>query len=174
LCPITIPKGDEIKERNLGRAAGIYNSHGKLAAELGSAAIGWNDKLATELDKTYLSMAIDTLRKLIIDDKFSRLLELTPQDILTISTTTDESGGLKLLANYFNHRSTHKDTRKKFNDLIVTDKLKFIMMMFEVFKEFQNMEKEEFNKTFSVLGPYLEILIEAGDYLAAKPIDFFS
>jgi DNA polymerase I-like protein with 3'-5' exonuclease and polymerase domains len=161
----------EIKERKLERGANVYNMHGKLSCELSSAAISWDDELATKLDKTYLSTAMDTLKKLLLDDKFSKILELTNQDILDIQTASNEASVLKALCKkYFNPRSAHKNTRDKFAKLIVTDKLRFVMMMYEVFKEYQNMTKDDFNMAFPNLGPLLTKLLGISNYTEAHSL----
>jgi uracil-DNA glycosylase family 4 len=173
---------EEIQKLGLGRVCEIYNNLGKLGFEMESSGIAWNDELATKLDKVYLDTAIDSIRSLLMIPRFQSILpsslstdkDFIPvascsQDILEIQTTTE----IDNLTKFFNPRSTHKDTRDRFSKLIVTPRLKFLMMLFEVFKEYQN-SKDECFKEYPILGPALEqIIAEPNSAERFKIIDTF-
>jgi uracil-DNA glycosylase family 4 len=156
----------EIKEASLDRAAEIYNSLAKLGFEMESAGIAWNDALATSLSNVYLEKAVSSLRSLLMISSFQKILKSPnsntgqtiadcPGDILTIQTTTD----IKALSAYFNPMSNHDDTRAAFSALVTTERLKFIVLMHEVFKEYE-VNKEECAASFPVLTPILEGILE--------------
>jgi uracil-DNA glycosylase family 4 len=162
----------EINKLDIARITEVYNNLAKLGFEMEASGIAWNDTLASELDKVYLGTAIDCLRTLLMVPKFQKILpslslsteeKIVPlaechQDILEIQTTTE----LNHLTKYFNPRSNHKNTRDYFNKLIVTWRLRFLMMLHEIFKMYQN-SKEECLKEYPVLGPLLEQIIAEPD-----------
>jgi hypothetical protein len=162
----------EVKELDIVRISEVYNNLGKLGFELESSGIAWDDELATKLDKVYMDKAIDSLRSLLMTPKFQKILPSkslstennlvflrdSSQDILEIQTTTN----LNDLTKYFNPRSNHKDTRQRFSDLIQTGRLKFLMLLADVFKEYQN-DKERSLKNYPVLTPLLEDIIKEPD-----------
>jgi uracil-DNA glycosylase family 4 len=163
--------GEEVQKLGLVRVSEIYNNLGKLGFELEASGIAWNDELATKLDKVYLDTAIDSLRSILMIPRFQKILPSSlstdqtfvpvidnTQDVLEIQTTTE----LDNLTKFFNPRSNHKDTRDRFSKLIVTPRLKFLMMLFTVFKEYQN-SKDECFKEYPVLGPTLEQVLAESD-----------
>jgi hypothetical protein len=148
------------------RAAEIYRSLAKLGFEMESAGIAWNDSLASSLNDVYQEKAVNSLRSLLMIPRFQKILKSPnsntgqkiadcPQDILTIQTTTD----LKAMSVYFNPRSTHKDTKAAFSALIATRRLKFILLMHEIYKEYK-VSKEECIANFPVLTPILEGILQ--------------
>jgi uracil-DNA glycosylase family 4 len=158
----------EINKLDITRVTEVYNNLAKLGFEMEASGIAWNDTLASELDKVYLGTAIDCLRSLLMTPKFQKILPSLSlstedrrvplaechQDILEIQTTTE----LDHLTKYFNPRSNHKNTKDSFSRLIVTARLRFLMMLHEIFKVYQN-SKEECLREYPVLGPVLEQII---------------
>jgi uracil-DNA glycosylase family 4 len=158
----------EIESLKIERAAEIYNCQAKLGFEMESAGIAWDDELAAVLDKQYDKTAITCLRNLLMVPKFQKILPSptlsteeknvpvaeSSQDILKIQTETNVLN----LMEFFNPRSTHVTTRERFNNLIVTPRLKFCMLLYEVFKEYQNSKEEAFHN-YPVLGSILESII---------------
>jgi hypothetical protein len=159
----------EIQTMKIERAAEIYNCQAKLGFEMESAGIAWDDELATSLDKKYSETATVCLRNLLMIPKFQKILPSPTlstkdkdvvfisecsQDILQIQTETDTHNLMK----FFNPRSTHIKTRDQFSNLIVTARLRVTMMLYEVFKEYQNSKEEAFNN-YPILGPILESII---------------
>jgi hypothetical protein len=156
----------EIKAAGLERGAEIYNSQAKLGFEMESAGIAWNDTLAGYLSDVYIEKAINSLRSLLMVPKFQKLLKSPnsetgekiadcPEDILTIQTTVD----IDVLTSYFNPRSNHQDTREAFSRLITTGRLKFIVLIHEIFKEYE-VNKEECATNFPILTPILEGILQ--------------
>jgi uracil-DNA glycosylase len=164
--------GAEVQRLDIVRISEVYNNLAKLGFEMESSGIAWDDKLASELDRVYLNKAMDSLRSLLMMPKFQTILpshslstedKFVPlvdchQDILEIQTTTD----LDNLTKFFNPLSNHKNTRERFAKLIVTGRLRFLMMLHAIFKEYQS-GKEECIREYPVLGPTLEQIITEPD-----------
>jgi hypothetical protein len=137
-----------------------------LFGRLESAGIAWNDALATSLSDVYLEKAVSSLRSLLMISRFQKILKSSnlkteekiadcPGDMLTIQTATD----IKSLSAYFDPMSNHEDTRAEFSALVTTGRLKFIVLMHEVLKEYE-VNKEQCAASFPVLTPILESILE--------------
>jgi uracil-DNA glycosylase family 4 len=159
-CDLFLDFKKEIMEKDLIRAADIYNCHGKLGFELESAGIAWDDKKAEELNKLYSVAAVDNLRNIIVSKKFSEILGLSQSDIIKIQSTLS----LDVLIEYFNPRSTHENTRKNLSRLMITGRVKMARMLYEIFKEWSHRPVEQARNQFPVLYPMIEEIISKTDY----------
>jgi DNA polymerase family A len=157
----------EISEKGLVRTAEIYNSHAKLGFEMESAGIAWDNDKAGELSKEYYTVAVDRLRSLLTSKKFSSILNLSTQDILKIQTTTN----LDELTAFFNPRSTHKSTRDNFSKLLVTGRVRFQMMLYDIYKEWIHRSVDECQIQWPVLWPIIEHLTSISSPTGEKTPD---
>jgi uracil-DNA glycosylase family 4 len=146
----------EIEEKGLVRTAEIYNSHGKLGFEIESSGIAWDNDRAAELDREYSKVSIETLRKLLTSPKMLSILKVTDQDILKIQTTTN----IDDLTSFFNPNSNHETTKDMLSNLLITGRVRFTRMLYEIFKDWSPRSEEDRNKNFPVLYPLIEQLLE--------------
>ncbi len=153
---------EEIEKSGLERTIEIYNSHGNLAFEIESAGIGWDNDKAEELDRQYKKAAVETLRQLILVPKMLDILEINKtQDILKIQTTNN----LDDLTEFFNPGSSHVTTRDRLSNLLITGRVKFTRMLYEIFKDFSPRPEAERYKNFPVLYPIIDQLLAIKDPL---------
>jgi uracil-DNA glycosylase family 4 len=144
----------EIEEKEMTRSSEIFNNHAKLGFELESAGMAWDNNKAEELSNAYYRIAVDKLRSLLLYKKFSDVLQLSTMDILKIQTTQN----LDDLKEFFNPCSTHISTRQKFSIPLVTGRVRFQMMLYDIYKEWIHRSAEEASIQWPVLWPIIECL----------------
>lgn len=119
-----------LDEHGCSAAAEIYTDHMKLAFEIESAGIVWDDQKAKELDEKYTRDATETLRKFLSHPKVIRVLELTNQDLLQIQIS-DENGLRKL----FNPMSTSAENRLKLSAILVSFEIQVAKIIYDLLRD---------------------------------------
>lgn len=119
----------ELKKRNCEEAASLYNEHMKLAVNIESAGIVWDDDKAETLKKMYDEYALDSLRNLILHPKMIESLGLNDAQKLAAATTQDEK---QLQNDFFNPNSNHKNTLEKFEKAFITIEYKVGLLIYKL------------------------------------------
>jgi DNA polymerase I-like protein with 3'-5' exonuclease and polymerase domains len=155
----------ELKEKNLEKAAEVYNRHAYLGYILTRNGIAWDDALATELEKEYSKIRIESLRSLITLPRMVKALHLNSIQLLNVRSTTN----LDELKAIFNPNSSykytgadeHKNTNYRMSKVIGTPRFKLALMLYEVYDFLNQTEDEDLaKKEFPTFFPIYKTLLE--------------
>ena len=115
----------ELTENNLLDAGKYYNEHAYLGYNMELNGVSWDDAVAEDLHEKYCARAMDSLKSFYDIKRVQDILNLTPEDIITINSTDD----IEVLKGYFNPNSNHKKVREKFSDMVMTNTIKIALML---------------------------------------------
>ncbi|NNK81911.1 MAG: hypothetical protein HKO92_02185 [Flavobacteriaceae bacterium] len=126
----------ELEEKNLLKAAEVYNRQGYLGYILARNGIAWDDKLASSLEEEYSKIRIESLRSLITLPKMATALKLNDIALINAKSTTNLAA-LKAILNpnssyKYEGEKYHKNNKYRMTKVIGTPRFKLAMMLFEV------------------------------------------